>query len=66
MPTEAHRRETRKSANFHDTSARELYARHFTPIGIAAVAAGAAQHRSVRRPPSPRDIPAILRGHDLD
>ncbi len=61
MPSDVQRRETRKSANFHDITARDLYVRHFGAIGIAAVAAGAQQRKAVRATPAARDIPAILR-----
>ncbi len=54
-------REQRKSANFHDASARDLYASQYRAIGIAAVAAGAQQRAVTRAAPSPLDIPAILR-----
>ncbi|MGL4438933.1 MAG: hypothetical protein ACRCUE_06645 [Bosea sp. (in: a-proteobacteria)] len=58
---ELQRRELRASANFHDNSARDLYARHYRDIGIAAVAAGALQGKAVRATPAATDIPAILR-----
>lgn len=61
MPSDVQRREMRASASFHDHSARDLYARHFRAIGIAAVAAGAMQRKAVRATPAATDIPAILR-----
>jgi hypothetical protein len=66
MPSDVQRRdiqrhEHRASANFHDHSAHDLYARHYRAIGIAAVAAGALQRKSVRATPSAVDIPAVLR-----
>jgi hypothetical protein len=65
MSSDVQRRESAKSASFHDHSARELYARRFGAIGISAVAAGLAQSRSLARArratPAARDIPAILR-----
>ncbi|MCO4053855.1 MAG: hypothetical protein HEQ16_07350 [Bosea sp.] len=61
MSSAVQRRDARKSANFHDVTARDLYARQFRSIGIAAVLAGANQHKSVRATPAARDIPAILR-----
>lgn len=61
MPSDVQRREVRSSANFHDISARDLYARHYRAIGIAAVAAGAMQRKAVRATPVASEIPAILR-----
>jgi hypothetical protein len=61
MSSDVQRRDARKSANFHDVTARDLYARQFGSIGIAAVVAGANQRKSVRSTPATRDIPAILR-----
>lgn len=61
MPSDVQRREMRASANFHDHSARDLYASQYRAIGIAAVAAGALQRKAVRATPSASDIPAILR-----
>jgi|GEM_PF-4625768 hypothetical protein len=61
MSSDVQRREPRISANFHDKSASDLYARHYRAIGIAAVAAGASQRKGLRATPSARDIPAILR-----
>lgn len=55
------RREPRKSASFHDLTARETYAPRFGAIGIQAVAAGLHARKAVRQAPSVRDIPAILR-----
>jgi hypothetical protein len=54
-------REPRRTASFHDLTARDLYARRFGSIGIPAVAAGVSQRRAVRPAVAPRDIPAILR-----
>jgi hypothetical protein len=61
MPSDVQRRDSRKTANFHDHAARDLYVRHFGAIGIAAVAAGASQRATSRATPAARDIPAILR-----
>jgi hypothetical protein len=60
-------RESRRTASFHDHSARDLYARRFGSIGISAVAAGVSQRRAVRPAVAARDIPAILRaGPEVD
>lgn len=61
MASDVKRREPRVSANFHDHSARDIYARHYRPIGIAAVAAGTLARKSKRAVPAALDIPAILR-----
>jgi hypothetical protein len=61
MPSDVQRREVRASANFHDHSARDLYVRHYRAIGIAAVAAGALQRKTIRVAPATTDVPAILR-----
>ena len=61
MPSDVQRREQPKTANFHDRIARDLYARHYGAIGIAAVAAGASQQKTVPSAPVTRDMPAILR-----
>ncbi len=61
MPSDVQRRDRRKTANFHDHAARDLYVHHYGAIGIAAVAAGASQQRTARLTPVARDIPAILR-----
>jgi hypothetical protein len=59
--SDVQRRQPRRSANFHDASARELYAAHYGAIRIGAVAAHAAQRKTVRATPAITDIPAILR-----
>ncbi len=65
--TQSPRRETRRTASFHDHSARELYAPRFGAIGIQAVAAGLAGRKAVRQTPPATDIPAILRhGPEVD
>lgn len=61
MASDVQRRETRKSANFHDLSARDMYSRHYGAIGIAAVLASASQRKAVRATPAVTDIPGILR-----
>mgnify|MGYP007006639520 FL=1 len=61
LPSDVQRRQSRRTANFHDASARELYVAHFGAIGIGAVAAHAAQRKTVRAAPAIIDIPAILR-----
>lgn len=69
MPTDLQsvRREPRKSASFHDTAARELYAPRFGAIGIQAVAAGLQGRGAQRSTPAAREIPAILRnGPEVD
>jgi hypothetical protein len=68
MSSDVQRRETRRTASFHDASARETYARHFGTIGISAVAAGAglASRKAERSTPRLVDIPAILRAAPHD
>ena len=61
MPSDVQRRDQPSTANFHDHAARDLYVRHYAAIGIAAVAAGASQQKTVPTQPVIRDIPAILR-----
>ena len=64
MPPIPMRRENPRHANFHDDTARQVYAPQFRAIGIAAVAAGARRSLATKAI-SPRDIPAILRnGYD--
>ncbi len=60
-PTPTQGRETRRTASFHDASARDLYAPRFGSIGISAVAAGLSLGKARRATPAARDIPAILR-----
>lgn len=69
MPAELNplQRESRKTASFHDRTARELYAPRFGAIGIPAVAAGLRTRKAERATPAFRDIPAILRhGPEVD
>jgi hypothetical protein len=61
MPSDVQRRETRKTASFHDLSAQDLYTKRFGAIGISAVAAGLTLRRAKRATPAASDIPAILR-----
>jgi hypothetical protein len=61
MSSDVQRRESPRTASFHDLSARDLYARRFGVIGIPAVAASLAQMRVKRATPAARDLPAILR-----
>jgi hypothetical protein len=55
------RRETRKTASFHDASARAIYGSRFGTIAIPAVAAGVTQTRTRRATPAVHELPAILR-----
>jgi hypothetical protein len=68
MSSDVQRRETRRTASFHDASARETYARRFGAIGISAVAAsaGLAARKAERTTPRAGDIPAILRAGPHD
>lgn len=62
----ARQREARPATNFHAPSALDSYGRHFSRIGIASVAAAAAQVRRGRTAPATDGaIPAILlQDHD--
>jgi hypothetical protein len=58
-------REGRQTTNFHAPAALDSYGRHFSRIGIASVAAAAAQVKQETAPALLRDVPAILRwDHD--
>jgi hypothetical protein len=56
-----------QASNFHAPAALDSYSRRFARIGIASVAAAAAQVRpaaSVSQSRRDADIPAIFRGED--
>ncbi len=61
MPSDLQRRNQHKTASFHDPAARDLDARHFGAIGIAAVAAHASLRTSTCATPAASATAPILR-----
>ena len=53
-----------RASNFHEPAALDAYGRHFQRIGIASVAAAAAQVKPGHPKDQDRNRPAILRWED--